>query len=153
MAGHRLNSSGIILQRGMTLLESLVAVALIGISFVGLQAFYVVAQRSLAGSATRVQLNLAAEGIMEDITLDRANVASYNGISLNNCVALNSKPRVWCERLNAKVGTPAVGSQEFRRIQVVRETGAGPNTWVVTVEFSTQGGRNHAVIRRRVKAS
>ena len=141
-------------QSGMSLLESLVAVALIGIGFVGLQAFYSIAQRSIAASAERVQVNLVAEQMMEDITLNAANVSTYNGVNLTNCGLLAGDKRSWCERLQTQVGavnTAAVSSgKEYRRVRVAPVPGVA-NAWIVTVELATHEGRNHVVIRRRVK--
>lgn len=141
-------------QSGMSLLESLVAVALIGIGFVGLQAFYSIAQRTIAASSTKIQVNLAAEQIMEDITLDAANVATYNGVDLTNCARLTDKKKVWCERMQSKEVAGAINTssgKEYRRIRVTPVTGVA-NTWMVTVELATHEGRNHVVIRRRVRS-
>lgn len=141
-------------QSGMSLLESLVAVALTALGFMGLQAFYGVAQKSIAASSARVQANIVAEQIVEDIASDMPSIAAIGNVNLGNCGAISSqKHRDWCDRLNRHVGTAnsnaLANNSEFRRVNVTRVPGTA-NAWMITVEIATQGGKSHIVVRRRV---
>lgn len=144
-------------QSGMSLLESLIAVALLAIGFMGLQAFYGMAQKSIAASSARLQANLLAEQITEDIASDIPNIALYNNVSLTNCATLGAttRPRDWCNRLAARVGvantTAVANNREFRRVSAAPIAGVA-NAWMVTVELALQEGRSYIVIRRRISS-
>lgn len=138
---------------GFTLIEVLIAVAIMSIGFLGFQGFYAMAQSSIQRSTERIQLNLAAQEIMEQIANDAAvgiNPTSYAG-NLLQCTNLTTKRQAWCDRLKTASGTvstttPPTG--EARKIDVQSIAGSNPPRYIVTVTLATQGGKVHTIQRR-----
>lgn len=139
--------------RGFTLIEVLVAMAIVSISFLGFQGFYGVAQTSLSRSTERIQLNLAAQEIMEQISNDVAsgtNPSTYRG-DLSQCTALPlTKQKAWCDRIQKISGQAQVLGGESRKVDVQSIAGSTPPRHVITVTLATQSGKIHVVQRRIV---
>jgi prepilin-type N-terminal cleavage/methylation domain-containing protein len=124
----------LIKNKGFTLIEAIVSLALFAIAFSGLYFFFGMAQQANNNSEKRMHLNLMANHILETIHAeafrDDADVAnpfvtpaSYTA-NLSDC-SIYTAPDVrhtWCTELNASVGPhKGVHADEIRTVEVVKD--------------------------------
>jgi len=124
----------LIKNKGFTLIEAIVSLALFAIAFSGLYFFFGMAQQANNNSEKRMHLNLMANHILETIHAeafrDDADVAnpfvtpaSYTA-NLSDC-SIYTAPDVrhtWCTELNASVGPhKGVHADEVRTVEVVKD--------------------------------
>ena len=120
-------------ERGFTLIEALVSLAVFGIAFSGLFLFFGMATVANNNTEKRMHLNLMANHIIESIAAEstRSNAdvlnpfvtpTTYSG-SLNACpiYVADDIRRTWCDSLNEKVGPfKSISSEEERTIEILR---------------------------------
>jgi prepilin-type N-terminal cleavage/methylation domain-containing protein len=125
-------------QKGFSLIEAMIATLIMAITFTGVYTLTNYSSITLKNSVDRQKMQLIANQMIEAITIDEANIDSYNNMDFTTCNA----PAVgqtqsfhlnrfrWCQMLNDAVGTPAVG--DIRNIVVT--TLAGKKTLHITLE-------------------
>jgi prepilin-type N-terminal cleavage/methylation domain-containing protein len=147
-------------ERGFTLVEALVAMAIFTIGFSGLYFFFGISQQVIADSEKRMYINLMADRIVETISAQAmrsstdplnpfVNASQYAG-SLNNCSSYNAGDdrRAWCDDLNANIGAfNAASGQEIRQVDVFND-GTG---LIVNVSLVTGGGSVSAYFTRKLR--
>jgi len=124
----------LIKNKGFTIIEAIVSLALFAIAFSGLYFFFGMAHQAYNNSEKRMHLNLMANHILDTIhaeayraDADVANPfvtpASYNA-NLSDC-SLYTAPDVrhtWCTELDASVGPhKGVHVDEVRTVEVVKD--------------------------------
>ena len=135
--------------KGFTLIEALVSLALFAIAFSGLYFFFGMAQQANNNSEKRIYLNLMTNQIIEtihaeafradgDILSPFVTPASYNA-NLSDC-STYSAPDVrhtWCTELNAAIGPhKGVHADEVRTVEVVKDE----TNLIVNVTLVADGG-------------
>ena len=124
----------LIKNKGFTLIEAIVSLALFAIAFSGLYFFFGMAQQANNNSEKRMHLNLMANHILETIHAeafrDDADVAnpfvtpaSYTA-NLSDCSTYTAPDvrHTWCTELNASVGPhKGVHADEVRTVEVVKD--------------------------------
>lgn len=97
-------------QEGFTLIEALLATALLGIGFAGVYSMVSVSAQSMAHTVARQKLQMQADQILDIIESDLSNIDLYVK-DLENCVDPNGAPDThlvrayeWCSRMNTEVG-------------------------------------------------
>ena len=95
---------------GFTLMEAVVAIAIVSIGFVAIYSVFVVAEKSFAKTFEKNRLILTASSMIEDIGSAPDNLIDFKEISLNQDVAiddaeqedkLNTIKNKWKKRLDS----------------------------------------------------
>ncbi|QWD61793.1 type II secretion system protein [Polynucleobacter sp. MWH-UH25E] len=147
-------------ERGFTLVEALVAMAIFTIGFSGLYFFFGISQQVIADSEKRMYINLMGDRIVETISAQAmrastdplnpfVNASQYAG-SLANCASYNAgdERRAWCDDLNANIGAfNAASGQEIRQVDLVND-GTG---LIVNVSLVTGDGGVSAYFTRKLR--
>ncbi|MDB2415278.1 prepilin-type N-terminal cleavage/methylation domain-containing protein [Rickettsiales bacterium] len=135
---------------GMSLIEALVATAIVGIAFVGVYGLVAMSEKSMRESVAKQKLQMQANQIMDIIDGDVDNIDNYDGIDLTDCVdpaGATDKYLVrsyeWCSRLEGEVGE--AGDDDIRSIEI--ET-LVDNRKVVHLQLETFGGTVQIVMKR-----
>ncbi len=137
------------LNSGFSLIEAMVATAIIGIAFTGVFSLTIYSADTLQSAAKRQKMQIVANQIMEVIENDFANISHYN-LSFTTCAAPTSGQTQnyhvnrykWCRMLNDMLGTPRVG--DVRSVAVVT-TGTSNK---VTVTLQGVGRQPEIVLKR-----
>jgi prepilin-type N-terminal cleavage/methylation domain-containing protein len=94
---------------GFTLMEAVVAIAIVSIGFVAIYSVFVVAEKSFAKTFEKNRLILTASSMIEDIGSSRDNLLDFKEINLNQDVniddaeqedKLNTIKNKWKKRLD-----------------------------------------------------
>ena len=147
-------------QRGFTLVEALVAMAIFTIGFSGLYFFFSISQQVIADSERRMYINLMGDRIIETISAQAmrsstdplnpfVSPSQYAG-SLANCSSYSTGDdrREWCDDLNANIGAfNASSGLEVRQVDVTND-GTG---LIVNVSLVTGGGAISAYFTRKLR--
>lgn len=139
---------------GFSLIEAMVAMAIMGISFVGVYTLTGYASNSLKNSSDRQKMQIIANVMLEAIEIDYANIDNYNNMDFTTCVApgngqtqtYHQNRYKWCRMLNDAVGTPATGD-----IRNIRVTTSGTNKNVRI--FLESRKKNAQIVTNRVYGS
>lgn len=124
----------LIKNKGFTIIEAIVSLALFAIAFSGLYFFFGMAHQAYNNSEKRMHLNLMANHILDTIhaeayrsDTDVANPfvtpASYNA-NLSDCSTYTAPDvrHTWCTELDASVGPhKGVHADEVRTVEVVKD--------------------------------
>ena len=124
----------LIKNKGFTIIEAIVSLALFAIAFSGLYFFFGMAHQAYNNSEKRMHLNLMANHILDTIhaeayrtDTDVANPfitpASYNA-NLSDCATYTASDvrHTWCTELDATVGPhKGVHAEEVRTVEVVKD--------------------------------
>lgn len=134
---------------GLTLIEAVVATALLGIGFAGVYTISAVSMRSMDQAVARQKLQMQANQILDTIDSDIANIDSYT-MQLTTCAApapgaATSLVRQfeWCSRLTGEVGA-AVGAEQ----RTVTVTTLADGRKVVHVLLESDNQRVQIVMKR-----
>lgn len=134
---------------GFSLIEAMVATAIMGISLVGVYSLIGYSQNFFYNSSEREELQLMADQMLEIIDSDRANIVEYNG-NFNSCTAPLPEDTArsvfykykWCQLLTSKFGTPA--STDIREISVTDVTGGR----LVTITLQAKNNRSQIILKK-----
>lgn len=146
-------------ERGFTLVEALVAMAIFMLGFSGLYFFYALSQHSIVESERRMYLNLMGDRIVQTIAAEAQRSATdssnpfvtpslYAG-SLNSCNFASADIRQsWCLDLNTNVGPyNATSGKENRQIELAND-GTG---LIVNVALIVSDGQVSAYFTRKLR--
>lgn len=134
--------------QGFSLLEALIATAIMGIGFVGVYTLAATAELSLRNSVTRQKLQMQADQILEVIESDLTNIDQYN-MSLKACVAPDGTETYkvrryeWCQRLTGEVG--AAATNDTRSVAI---TTLADGRKVVSIVLESNNGGIQIVMKR-----
>jgi len=146
-------------QKGFTLIEALVSVAIFAIGFAGVYALVGVSDRVLQNSVNRQQLNFQANEIVETLNSDPRNIAEYHGKNLGRCSSLSvskgkdeqlKRLKRWCERSSGETGEKK--SNDQRRIQVIKKSLGNREVNVASIELTSNDGKNTVTLKRTFNA-
>ncbi len=134
---------------GFTLIEALIATAIMGIALAGIFALIGAAGVNTDRAEARQYLQQLAGQMTEVLEADIANIDQY-GLDLTDCSAPGSSPTFaqtkrwqWCMQMASHVATAQVG--ETRQITV---TDPGDNTRIVEILLESHGGQVQIVMKR-----
>jgi prepilin-type N-terminal cleavage/methylation domain-containing protein len=132
-------------QSGFSLIEAMVATLIMAITFTGVYTLTNYSSITLKNSVDRQKMQIIANQMIESITIDYANIDSYNNMDFTTCNAptvaqtqdYHQNRYRWCRMLNDAVGTPAIG--DIRNIVVT--TASGKKTLHITLESRRKGAQ------------
>ena len=148
--------------KGVTLIESMVAAVIVGIGFVAVYGLSTTSTTILLSSIDREKGSMLANTIMEDMLTDTSNIFScvtpydsstcpYNNMDLtinnSNTETYDKKHAKWHVDANKKFG--AVAENDVRLI-TIKETTVGSKVYVIKLELRTRGGRSKNVFIRTI---
>tara|TARA_Y100001970_G_scaffold290460_1_gene424268 strand:+ start:480 stop:917 length:438 start_codon:yes stop_codon:yes gene_type:complete len=130
-------------QSGISMIESLIAAAIIGIGFVAIYSLSITSTNILMSSIDREKGNMIANTVFEDLITDSNNLISYNNMNFNTIStgkdAHHLKKTKWAQTAYKRLGSPQPNDK--RDIKVVKKTVAGKDIFVVTIDLATRGGK------------
>ena len=156
---HSIRSKVPAAQRGFTLVEALVAMAIFMIGFGGLYVFFNLSQHSVMESERRMYLNLMGDRIIQTIAAESQRSATdslnpfvtpntYAG-SLNTCDYSDTDIRQdWCKDLNTNVGPYNASSGKENRLVELINDGTG---LIVNVSLIVADGKVSAYFTRKLR--
>ena len=137
-------------QQGITLVEALLATALLGIGFAGVYTITALSAESMSQSVARQKMQMQANQILDLIETDTANIDQYV-LNLANCAAplggqtekYQLRPFEWCSRLNGEVGSALAND-----IRSVNITTLADGRKVAHVLLESHNGNVQVVMKR-----
>ena len=134
-------------ENGFSLIEAILASAIVGIGFVGVFTLTVFSERSIQESVAREKLQMQANQILEIIF----ESDQYNNMDMTSCNAPDENATdtyiirgyEWCTRLEGEVGS--ADTNDTRSISVI--TDAEGNK-IVHIELETRNGEVQVVMNR-----
>ena len=130
-------------ESGISMIESLIAAAIIGIGFVAIYSLSITSTNILMSSIDREKGNMIANTVFEDLITDSNNLISYNNMNFNTIStgkdAHHLKKTKWAQTASKKLGSPQPNDK--RDIKVVKKTVAGKDIFVVTIDLATRDGK------------
>tara|TARA_X000000368_G_C22757136_1_gene590999 strand:+ start:76 stop:513 length:438 start_codon:yes stop_codon:yes gene_type:complete len=130
-------------QSGISMIESLIAAAVIGIGFVAIYSLSITSTNILMSTIDREKGNMIANAVFEDLITDSSNLLSYNNMDFKNISSGKDphhlKKTKWAQTASKRFGNPQ--PKDKRDIKVVKKTVAGKDIFVVTIDLATRGGK------------
>ena len=134
---------------GFSLIEAMVATAIMGISFVGVYSLMSYSQNFFQNSSERQELQLIADQMLEIIDSDKSNLALY-ATNFNTCTIplpedterYKQYTYKWCVILQDKFGSPA--ATDVRQIAVSDVTGGK----LITITLQAKNNRSQIVLKK-----
>ena len=130
-------------QSGVSLLEAMIAAAVIGIGFMAIYTLSITSTTILMSTLDREKGNMIANAVFEDLITDTPNLLSYHNMDFTTVgQGSNShatKKTKWAQLSSKRFGSPQ--TKDKRQIQVVKKTVAGKNIFIVTIDLATRDGK------------
>ena len=135
--------------KGFSLIESLVATAIVGIGFVGIYSLVMLSEQFTKWAIARQKLQMYANQMLEVIDGDVTNTDSYN-LTLQTCT--NPAPATttslvrayeWCYRMSNELG--AAGATDVRTITV---TNMGGNKRSVVIRLEAYSAKAQVIMEK-----
>jgi hypothetical protein len=149
MARIQLNSN-----RGVGIIEALIAAVIVGIGFVAVYSLANVSTNILMSSIDREKGNMLTTAIYEELLTDTANLISYHNMDFSSTSTGTSKhlkkKDKWAKIANKKFGNAQ--SQDQRQINVVKKTIDGKDVFVVTINIKSRNGAAKNQFKRIINA-
>ena len=142
-------------KKAFTLIEALVAVAIMAIGFAGVYALVKSSTNVLNDSIEREKLNFQTMEIIENLHADQSNILEYNGKDLSNCSSITMKKGMdqqltklkrWCEKMKGEVGDKR--NQDKRRIRVEKKKIGAKYVYVVSVNIAGKSDKKTSFIKK-----
>lgn len=138
-------------EKGFSLIESMIATAIVGIGFVGVYSLVVLSEQFTKWAIARQKLQMHANQMLEVIDGDIANIDSYaTTTAISTCT--NPSPATtthlvrkyeWCTRLTAELG--AAGVTDVRSITITTPS-VGKRDVIIRLE--AYGAKAQIVVER-----
>ena len=156
-------------QSGVSLIEAMVAAAVVGIGFVAIYGITTSSTRVLLNSIDREKGNMMANMIMEDIVIDIKNITQYHNINFTSSpsvqtTSVEKKHKKWKSAADKMFDHVRSGSNEcsggnpkewknchYRKVEVV-ETSSGSKVYTISVHLSNRDGRAVNTFKRTINA-
>ncbi len=136
---------------GFSLIESLIATAIVGIGFVGVYSLVVLSEQFTKWAIARQKLQMIANQIIEVIDSDTSNIANYS-INLATCVDPGAATDVyllrgyeWCIRMEDELGT--AGATDTRAITITADSPVAGKTSILIV-LEAYGAKAQIIMQR-----
>ncbi len=130
-------------QSGVSLLEAMIAAAVIGIGFMAIYTLSITSTTILMSTLDREKGNMIANTVFEDLITDIPNLLSYHNMDFTTVgqgsATHLAKKTKWAQTASKRFGSPQ--TKDKRQIQVVKKTVAGKDIFIVTIDLATRGGR------------
>ena len=132
-------------EKGVALLEALIAAVIVGIGFVAVYGLSVTSTRVLLSSIEREKQNMLATMIYEDLLTDKANLITYHNKEFKSTSNVSTKSvkdklNKWKSSADKKSGSAS--TNDVRKISVVKKTGSGKGDYyVVTIDLAARDGK------------
>ena len=130
-------------QSGVSLLEAMIAAAVIGIGFMAIYTLSITSTRILMGTIDREKGNMIANTVFEDLITDIPNLLSYHNMDFTTVgqgsASHTTKKTKWAQLASKRFGSPQ--NKDKRQIQVVKKSVAGKDIFIVTIDLATRGGK------------
>jgi len=144
---------------GLTLIESMVAAAVVGIGFVAAFNLSTVSTNILLSSIDREKGSMLTSMIMEDMLTDSSTINScattcpYHNMDFKTAGSGSTTPATkqtkWQGHANKLFGTPSVND---KRTIKVEQTSNTSSVFVITIEIDSRDGRAKNIFRRTLNA-
>lgn len=139
------------LQAGLSLLEAMVATAVVGVAFAGIYTLTGFSNIHMDRSIAKQKLQMQANQILDVIETDISNIDQYNNMTLTTCTAPGTgvtdkyivRRYEWCTRMTNELG--AAGANDTRTITV---TTLADNRKVVHILLESDNGNAQIVMKR-----
>jgi len=136
-------------EKGFSLIESLLATAIVGIGFVGVYSLVALSEQFTKWAISRQKLQLTANQILDVIEGDLANIDNYN-LTLTTCTDPGATTTVsllrsfeWCTVMSNEVG--AAGATNVRSITITTPAIGQRN---VLIQLEGHNGRAQIIMER-----
>lgn len=151
-------------QSGLTLIEGLVAAAIVGIGFIAVFSLSNTSTTVLMSSIDREKGSMLANMIMEDMLTDSSTInncattCAYNGLDFktpnaNSSTSVHKAQTKWFERANKLFGAPSVNDKRIISLEEVLDSGGnGTSVFVITIEIDTRDGKSKNIFRSNINA-
>tara|TARA_B100000902_G_C26788951_1_gene658840 strand:+ start:44 stop:493 length:450 start_codon:yes stop_codon:yes gene_type:complete len=141
-------------QKGVALIEALVAAVIVGIGFVAVFGLASTSTRVLMSAIDREKQNMLANMIYEDLLTDTANIINYHNMdfktSSGGSTSHDKKRAKWFNSANKKLGSTLTNDK--RKIEVVKKTKSGKDFYVVTIRLASRDGKASNHFKRVINA-
>ncbi len=144
-------------EKGFSLIEALIATALIAIGFTSVLLANSASEIALRQSIARQKLQMQADQIINIIDADHANIDSYN-FDFNNCP--DSPPDEatsptyllreyeWCQRMNSEVIAPYASNPVDHRTITISNIASQPNQRIVDINLEAYNQKVQIAMKR-----
>lgn len=137
-------------ERGLTLVEAMVATVIMGVGFTGVYTISAMSSQSMSQSIAKQKMQMQANQILDVIGADRVNVDNYV-LDISNCVEPDAgelqtsvlRAYEWCSRLEGEVGPTSAGDERSVNI-----TTLGDGRKVVHITLESGSGTVKVVMKR-----
>ncbi|MCD6035891.1 MAG: hypothetical protein K0R63_1632 [Rickettsiales bacterium] len=136
-------------ESGFSLVEAMVATAIIGIAFTGVFMLTAYSERVMRQAITREKLQMEANQFLDWIDADFANIDQY-AVTWDDCTdpgagatTIQARLYLWCQRLEGELGP--MTDADTRRIAITTEA---DGTKLVFIQLTTNGGMTEIVMNR-----
>ena len=130
-------------QNGVSLLEAMIAAAVIGIGFMAIYTLSITSTTILMSTLDREKGNMIANTVFEDLITDTPNLLSYHNMDFKTVgqgsASHIAKKTKWAQIASKRFGSPQTNDK--RHIQVVKKSVAGKDIFIVTIDLATRGGK------------
>ena len=130
-------------QSGVSLLEAMIAAAVIGIGFMAIYTLSITSTTILMSTLDREKGNMIANTVFEDLITDTPNLLLYHNMDFTTAgqgsASHLTKKTKWAQIASKRFGSPQ--TKDKRLIQVVKKTIAGKDIFIVTVDLATRDGK------------
>ena len=146
-------------QLGLSLIEGMIAAAVVGIGFVAVFSLSTFSTNILMSSIDREKARMLTTMIMEDLLTDQSTINScattcpYHDMDFkvtNSADTTSAKEQAkWHGQANKLFGAPASAD---KRLISFEETTAATGVFVVTIEINSRNGRAKNTFKRTINA-
>ena len=130
-------------QSGVSLLEAMIAAAIIGIGFMAIYTLAITSTNILMSTIDREKGNMIANTVFEDLITDTPNLLSYHNMDFTTVgqgtASHKIKKTKWAQIASKRFGSPQ--TKDKRQIQVIKKSVAGKDIFIVTIDLATRGGK------------
>ena len=130
-------------QSGVSLLEAMIAAAVIGIGFMAIYTLAITSTSILMSTLDREKGNMIANTVFEDLITDTPNLLLYHNMDFKTIgqgsATHIAKKTKWAQTASKRFGSPQ--TKDKRQIQVVKKSVAGKDIFIVTIDLATRGGK------------
>lgn len=130
-------------QSGVSMLEAMIAAAVIGIGFMAIYTLSITSTKILMSSIDREKGNMIANTIFEDLITDIPNLLAYHNMDFTvagqGSTSHKIKKTKWATIASKHFGNPQ--TKDKRDIKVIKKSVAGKDIYVITIDLATRGGK------------
>jgi prepilin-type N-terminal cleavage/methylation domain-containing protein len=146
-------------ERGFSLIESIVATAIISIGFIGVYSMVALSEQFTKWAMARQKLQLYANQMLDVIEADISNnsatptyITNYGTVNLTNCTdpapataTYLVRSYEWCTRMNANVAPATAG--DIRSITVTQNPANSTEYWVL-IRLEAYGAKAQIIMAK-----